>query len=257
MAPESVLTDLRLRAAADGTLEGASKLPLRERLKFERDLLVVWAREAGVAFPAEEYLSRVVDTHGEHHVFYNAEDPRRRDRFFKITHGAVLDQAGFALTVDTDFHIGKVSQRYIGVPYLREATPFEYLARLRLFNLTFRDFIEFEGVIGDPGKEAIITSQEFINGQAAASDEVEAFMTERGFVAVPGVVAGRGNSMSYFRRHDDVAVFDTHGQNFLISGMRMVPIDALIIYADEDLSAFLSMPEEERLAEVGIWRSRI
>ena len=109
-----------------------------------------------------------------------------------------MDHAGFALTVDTDFHIGKVSQRYIGVPYLREATPFEYLARLRLFNLTFRDFIEFEGVIDDPGKEAIITSQEFINGQAAASDEVEAFMTERGFVAVPGVVAGRGNSMSYF-----------------------------------------------------------
>ena len=59
--------------------------------------------------------------------------------------------------------------------------------------------------------------------------------TERGFVPVPGVVAGRGNSMSYFRSHDDVAVFDTHGQNFLISGMRMVPIDELIVYADEDL----------------------
>jgi len=125
MAPESVLTDLRLRAAANGTLEGGSKLPLRERLQFERDLLVVEAREKGDAFPAEEYLSRLVAPHGEHHVFYNAEDPRRRDRFFKITHGAVLDHAGFALTVDKDFHIGKLSQRYIGVPYLREATPFE------------------------------------------------------------------------------------------------------------------------------------
>ena len=199
----------------------------------------------------------MVATHGEHHVFYNAEDPRRRDRFFKITHGAIVEKPGFALTVDTDFRIGKVSQRYIGVPYLREATPFEYLARLRLFNLTFRDFIEFEGVIDEPGKEAIITSQEFINGQAAASDEVDVFMMERGFVPVPGVVAGRGNSMSYFRSHDDVAVFDTHGQNFLISGMRMVPIDALIVYADEDLAAFLSMPEGERLAEIGIWKSRI
>lgn len=196
-------------------------------------------------------------TYGEHHVFYNAEELKGRDRFFKITHGAEAARPGFALTVDTDFHIGKVTQRYIGVPYLREATPFEYLARLRLFNLTFRDSIEFEGVIDEPGKEAIVTSQLFINGQAATDDEVEAFMGERGFVSVPGVTAGRGNSMSYFREGDHVAVFDTHGQNFLISGHRMIPIDALIVYADDDLSAFLSMPKEERLAEVGFWTTQI
>jgi hypothetical protein len=164
---------------------------------------------------------------------------------------------GFALTVDTDFRIGKITQRYIGVPYLREATPFEYLARLRLFNLTFRDFIELEGVIDDSGQEAIVTSQEFINAHAATNAEVEAFMTQRGFVVVPGVVAGRHNSISYFRDHDDVAVFDTHGQNFLVSGQRTIPIDALITYADEELSAFLSMPAEERLDEIGIWKSQL
>jgi hypothetical protein len=195
----------------------------------------------------------VVATHGEHHVFFNAEELQGRDRFFKITHGAEPEQPGFALTVDTDFHLGKVTQRYIGVPYLREATPFEYLSRLRLFNLTFRDSIEFEGVIDSPGKEAIITSQLFINGNAATSDEVAAFMTGRGFVSVPGVTAGRGNSISYFRDHDHLAVFDTHGQNFLISGQEMIPIDALIVYADDDLSSFLSMSEKERLAEVGFW----
>ncbi len=150
-----------------------------------------------------------------------------------------------------------MTQRYIGVPYLREATPFEYLARLRLFNLTFRDSIEFEGVIDAPGEEAIVTSQRFINGEAATSAEVERFMIERGFVAVPGVVAGRGNSMSYFRSHDSLAVFDTHGQNFLISGSRLLPIDALIVYADEDLAAFLAMPAAERLAEIGVWTSQM
>ncbi len=126
-----------------------------------------------------------------------------------------------------------------------------------MFNLTFRDSIEFEGVIDAPGEEAIVTSQRFINGQAATSAEVEPFMIERGFVAVPGVVAGRGNSMSYFRSHDGVAVFDTHGENFLISGSRTLPIDALIVYADEDLSAFLSMPGAERLAEIGVWSSQM
>ena len=150
-----------------------------------------------------------------------------------------------------------MTQSYIGVPFLREATPFEYLARLRLFNLTFRDFIEVEAVIDEPGREAIIISQEFINGNAATAEEVEAFMQQREFAPVPGVAAGRRNSMSYFRRRDQLAVFDTHGENFLVSGQRMIPIDALITYADVDLSRFLAMPEETRLAEVGVLISPI
>ncbi|MEO7724316.1 MAG: hypothetical protein ABIU29_06465 [Chthoniobacterales bacterium] len=143
------------------------------------------------------------------------------------------------------------------MPYLRDATPLEFLARLRLFNLTFRDFIEVERVVVDPGREAVITSQQFINGHAATGEEVAVFMTQRRFSEVPGVSAGRRDSTSYFRRRDSVAVFDTHGENFLISGRRMVPIDALIAYADEDLAAFLGMPEDERLAEVGFLKSAI
>ena len=249
MAPESALTELRLRAAADGAFEEGSRIPTVERLEREREILFVWAREKGLTLPAEDYLSRVVDTHGEHHVFYDAVE---RDRFFKITHGVDPEKPGFALTVDTDFRIGKASQRYIAIPYLRAATPFEYLSRLRLFNLTFRDFIEFEGVIDEPGHEAIVTSQEYINGSAATNGEVAEFMSKLSFGQVPGVVAGRNESISYFRAHDSVAVFDTHGQNFIVSGARMVPIDALITYANEELARFLSMPEEERLKEIGL-----
>jgi hypothetical protein len=175
----------------------------------------------------------------------------------KITHGHDPASAGFALTVDTQFRLGKKSQRYLGVPFLREATPFEYLARLRLFNLTFRDPVEFEGVIDERGAEAIVISQLFINGSAATDDQVAEFMGRREFAKVPGVVAGRRDSISYFRAQDNVAVFDTHGQNFVISGPRIVPIDALIIHADDDLATFLAMPEKERQAEVGILRSVI
>jgi len=82
-------------------------------------------------------------------------------------------------------------------------------------------------------------------------------MRQRDFVVVPGVTAGRRLSTSYFRPRDQVAVFDTHGENFLISGQSMVPIDALITYADDDLARFLSMSEEERVAEVGVWISPI
>lgn len=206
-----------------------------------------WAAEVGLASEAEMYLSRIEDTHGEHHVYVDIE----RERYFKITHGVEPGTAGFALTVGTDFRIGKRTQRYIAVPWLREATPFEYLARLQLFNLTFQDDIEVEAVITDPGKEAFIISQRFIEGNAATALEVAEFMARRGFALLPGVTLGRGNSTSYLRTSDAVAVFDTHGQNFLVSGSEIVPIDAVILSADQDLLSYLIMSPAERTAELG------
>ena len=38
------------------------------------------------------------------------------------------------LTIDSEFRIGKRTQRWLGVPFVREATPLEYLERLVLFN---------------------------------------------------------------------------------------------------------------------------
>jgi Serine/Threonine/Tyrosine Kinase found in polyvalent proteins len=143
------------------------------------------------------------------------------------------------------------------VPYIREATPLEYLSRLQLFNRTFRDLIEVVGVIDQAGKEAIVTSQPRIKGGYADDEQVKKFMESRKFVMVQNVVAGRRNSVSYFREADRVAVFDTHGQNFLVSGARTGPIDALIITADDDLTAFLSMSPEERRDEIGKWTSQI
>src|SRR5437588_8643153 len=105
MAPESALADLRLRAQTDPAFKDRNRESLAERLELERELLVVWAREKGLAVRAEEYLSRVIDTHGEHHVFFDAEGLIRRDRFIKITHGIDPQDAGFALTVDTNFRI--------------------------------------------------------------------------------------------------------------------------------------------------------
>lgn len=247
MAPESALTDLRLRQAPTGSPETGGGTGIRERDALERALLVAWAKEKGLVLPAEEYLSRKEDTHGEHHVYWDVA----REKYFKITHGVELDRAGFALTVGTISRIGKKSQNNISVPHLREATPFEYLARLQLFNRTFQDSIELEGVFVEPGKEAIVTSQPFINGRIATEEEVKRFMTESGFAVLPDIRRGKQNSVSYFRQSDGIAVFDTHGQNFLVSGSEIMPIDALIIAVSEEMEAFLSMTEDERIAEIG------
>jgi len=206
------------------------------------------AHEKNLVLEAEPCLSRIEATHGEHHVYFDLE----RERYFKITHGVDAASAGFALTVDTDFRIGKRTQRYIAVPWLREATPLEYLARLQLFNLIFQDDIEIEGVIVEEGKQAFVVSQRYINGGNPATDaEVADFMARRGFVLLPGVTLGRGKSASYLHAGEAIAVFDTHGQNFLVSGPEITPIDALILRAGEDLLAYLSMSPAERAAETG------
>jgi hypothetical protein len=252
MAPDAALEALKTRAADQGG-EEAGEIPLPERLERERNILLVWAREEGLTFPAKAYLSYELTTHGEHHVFYEII----LERYFKVTHGLNPDAGGFALTVDTDFRVGKKTQCYIGVPFVREATPFEYLSRLQLFNRTFTDFIDFAGVIDEPGKVAIVTSQPFVPGEASTDEEVAAFMATRGFGVVPGVVAGRRDSVSFFRERDNVAVFDTHGENFLTFGPKIAPIDALIIVADDDLAAFLSLAPAKRREEIGIWTSLI
>lgn len=84
-------------------------------------------------------------------------------------------------------------------------------------------------------------SQPFIQGEPANESDVAEFMINRSFMPVPGVSLGKGDTVSYFRQSDGVAVFDTHGQNFLVSGSNIVPIDALIITASDELGTYLTL----------------
>jgi hypothetical protein len=91
--------------------------------------------------------------------------------------------AGFAIAIGVDDIIMSVhSQRWMCVPYIRDATPFEYLSRLVLFNRTFGDDIQLEGIICDPGRVAIVTSQPVIRGRAATPAELKGAMENWGFV---------------------------------------------------------------------------
>lgn len=184
---------------------------------------------------------------GEHHVFFD----EARDRYVKITHGVRGDLPGFDLTVDTDFVVGRKSQRGLGVPFVRDATPCEYLERLALFSRILDDETIVEGVFGDPGQTAIVVSQKTIEGRSATAAEVAEHLASRDFLPVPGVAAGRQDSVTYFRSEGRVAVFDTHGENFIIKlDGGIAPIDALIIAADEALARYLSLPPAERREEV-------
>lgn len=151
------------------------------------------------------------------------------------------------------------SQRWMCVPYIRDATPFEYLSRLVLFNRTFGDDIQIEGVICDPGRVAIVTSQPVIRGRAATPAEVEAQMNEWGFMVSDCPPLGRKNvaSLSFYNSEERIAVFDTHAANFLVGEGLVAPIDALITTMDEYLEFYLSLSATQRKKEIGQWTSQM
>lgn len=209
--------------------------------------MIQWAGDCDLLVDREEYFSRIQDSCGEHHVFFDSD----RGVYVKITHGLEINSPGFALAVDTDdFRIG-ASQSFYSVPYLREATPFEYLTRLVLFNRTFGDSMNLEGVIGLPGQEAIVINQPMIFGRDASDEEIASFMGKERFDLADCPSLGRPDapSQSFFRRSDYVAVFDTHGGNFLVNDEpRVTPIDALIV-ADQYLVNWLALTPAQRRQE--------
>ena len=243
MAPESALHDLRRICGTSAAEPGERRRPLRERYAIERSALLEWARGAGCLLDGGDYLSRVQDGGAEHAVFLDEE----RDLVFKITRQ-------FGLTVGTNFHIGKRTQKYLALPFVRQATPVEYLERVILFNDIFGDDLRFVGVIGEP-EPAIVTTQPVIRGRDATPAEAEQFMVALGFAPLAGIVVGRRDSASFFRASDGVAAFDAHGENILTGAGGVAPIDLFVVRAGEDLAAFLALPAEDRAAEVGQWVS--
>ncbi len=205
------LLELRGRAGAAGGA-GEELDPVGDTIDpgAQRDLLVAWAREEALDLEEAEWRPRIQKTHGEH-------------------------PAGFAIAIGLDDIVMSVhSQRWMCVPYIRDATPLEYLSRVVLFNRSFGDDIQLEGVICDPGRVAIVTSQPVIRGTAASPSEVEAAMREWGFVASDCPPLGRKNtiSLSFYSPEERIAVFDTHAANFLKNEGVVAPIDALITTMD-------------------------
>ncbi len=243
MALESALHVLRGIPTADGECPPGSPGALRENLARERDALINWAAGSGLILDGKSYLDRVTGGGAEHEVFIEPKE----HRVFKITRR-------FGLTIGTSFRMGKRTQKYLGVPFVRDATPLEYLERLALVNDVFADDIRLEGIIKGE-REAIVTSQPVVRGRSATPEEIIHWMAQLGFSVLQNVIAGRRDSASFFRASDGVAAFDAHGENVLTDGEQVAPIDLLTVTASEDLAAFLSMSADARYEDVGVWRS--
>lgn len=155
--------------------------------------------------------------------------------------------------------MGKECGLWLCVPGIRAAEPLEYLSRVVLFNRLFSDDIQIEGVISEPAREAIVTSQPTIRGAPTTPLQVREGMEEFGFVLSDFPPLGRSGvaSQTFFHPGERVAVFDTHAANFVVKEGKVVPIDALVTTMDESLERCLAMPMTQRRKEVGLQTAQI
>jgi hypothetical protein len=122
------------------------------------------------------------------------------------------------------------------------ATPLEYLRRFMLHNSLFEDDVRLEGVIVSDkpsmligavgGGCSIVISQRWLVAADSQNphptlDEIAAYMTERGFKALPNSFFG------WFREADGVLLLDAKADNFVKTPDGILPFDLVLTRCHE------------------------
>lgn len=111
---------------------------------------------------------------------------------------------------------------------LRNGTPLEYLESRRLQNEVFGDDVRLHGISTADGLAHVITSQPHVSGDTPTQPEIDSAMSGAGF--------SRMDDATYYRKADNVAVFDLHPANaFVAKDGSLLPIDAIVIHPNEEL----------------------
>jgi hypothetical protein len=116
-----------------------------------------------------------------------------------------------------------------GEPLFLPATPLEYLLRLRLHNLIFGDRLTLLGIQRKGSALRIVTAQSDIVGEAPSMEEMDRRLRQsEGFVRL--AIPPMGYYKSHFYLRDNIAVFDAHPANCVVTpGGVLVPIDFILL----------------------------
>ncbi len=200
-----------LHRGADQESFGWARRSKRERL-FD-DQLAILKRHASA--PVD--LGRHIGGGGEHEVFH-------REGSQVVTKVTNRSQFGYVVDQDSDNKSNKFG--------LRPALPSEYLLRLGTQNLLFGDTISVEGIHQEKGKQAVIvTSQTEVDQGRPTQGEVNAFMSQCGFVPLPVemMLSQYANKPFWYRAADSVISADANPENFSrVSDDIIVPIDLIV-----------------------------
>ncbi len=168
-----------------------------------------WAESRGLLLDRAEIVAKL-NPGGQEHDFY-----QEGERVFKVTRNGV-----FGLSPGIELALVSTSQdarRF----HLWEASPIEYLERLRLQNILVPGLNSLEGVIVQSQYEiAIVTSQPRFDIVPVTTAEIDAWFASLGFVKIA--------SAAYYRAADNLGIFDAHDKNLVRAGPDvLVPFDVI------------------------------
>lgn len=181
----------------------------------QKSHLQEWAKNLGLLLNFSDFADRLARGGQEHDVFVE------NDRYFKLTRQGV-----FGLTPGIDLALVPSDQdarRF----HLWEASPYQYLERLRLQNLITPGLNRFEGIVVQEDDLAICISQPRLDLIPVSQDEIDDWFVSLGFEIV--------TSAAYYRREDNLGVFDAHDKNVVRSSIDpeiLVPFDVIPVQPD-------------------------
>ena len=103
--------------------------------------------------------------------------------------------------------------------HLWEASPVEYLERLRLQNLLVPELNRLEGIIDQGHDLSIVISQPRFDITAVTQDEITAWFALNGFQNIA--------PSAYYRAEDNLGVFDAHTKNLVRFEDTLIPFDVI------------------------------
>jgi len=187
--------------------------------------LLRWADGLGLLLIPDQIIP-FLDRGGQEH-----EILKQGERVLKVTRNGVFGLSpGIELALVSS---AEDSRRF----HLWEASPIEYLERLHLQNLLVPGLNRLEGVIHQAnGELAIVTSQPRFDIVPVSTAEIDAWFAVRGFEKV--------TESAYYRRDDNLGVFDAHDKNLVRAGEDLIPFDVIPCHPAGGFLAFI----EETLA---------
>lgn len=181
-----------------------------------------WAEDLGRLLDFSDFADRLSRGGQEHDVFIEG------GRYFKLTRQGV-----FGLTPGIDLALVPSNQdarRF----HLWEASPYQYLERLRLQNLITPDLNRLEGIVVQENDLAICISQPRLEIIPVTQTEIDDWFSSLGFRTI--------TTAAYYRAEDNLGIFDAHDKNVVRSPLdpgTLIPFDVIPVQPDGGFLDFI------------------
>ena len=206
-----------------GSLSGNGTASWSIPIARQKESLREWAGSVGLLLKANDLPSKSVRGGMEHDLFHD----EGTDRYFKVTRQGI-----FGLSPGMDLAMVSSSQdarRF----QLWEATPLEYLERLRLHNELVPGINRLEGIICQANDDlAVVTSQPRFDIHPVSAEEITDWFAAQGFRRV--------TDSAYYREEDNLGIFDAHDKNVVRAGEILIPFDVIPCHPEGGFLRFIA-----------------